>query len=170
MSGTTALDDLPTGPPGHTDNQTAEVVNEIVSGIQQASMNGGLELPNRDIPMNTMPVNSDIQTMPDFVPPPTQDYIGSHETSETVLNESKIDEQRSNNFNYLYDKAHIYLLITFMYFIFQLPIFSKSMMKYIPFCFGDDKNLNLQGTITKSIMFAFMIFSLGESINFISNM
>jgi hypothetical protein len=167
MSGTTSLDDLPTGPPA---GQDAQVVNEIVSGIQQASANGGLALPNRDIPMNTANVNSDIQTTPEFIPPPPEDYIGTHETSETVLNDAKIEEQRVNNFNYLYDKAHIYLLISFMYFIFQLPVFSKSMMKYLPFCFGDDKNLNLQGTITKSLMFALMIFSLGESINFISNM
>ena len=44
------------------------------------------------------------------------------------------------------------------------------MMKYLPFCFGDDKNLNLQGTLTKSVLFAFIVFSLGESINFVSNM
>ena len=51
MSGTTSLDDLPTGPPAG--QQDAQVVNEIVSGIQQASMNGGLELPSRDVPTNT---------------------------------------------------------------------------------------------------------------------
>ncbi len=167
MSGTTSLEDLPTGPPNQ---QEAEVVNEIVSGIQQASMNGGLELPSRDVPTNTTNIAADIQTTPDYIPQAPQDYISSHETSETVLNEAKQEEQRVNNFNYLYDKAHVYLLIAFMYFIFQLPVFSKSMMKYLPFCFGDDKNLNLQGTLTKSILFAFIIFSLGESINFVSNM
>lgn len=166
MSGTTSLDDLPM----NGGEQDKQMVNEIVSGIQQASMNGGLDLPNRDIPMSTSNVNSDVQIQPDYVPKSDEDYISSHETSETVLKDAKLEENRTNNFNYLYDKAHVYLLIAFMYFIFQLPVFSKSMMKYLPFCFGDDKNLNLQGTLTKSILFAFIIFSLGESINFISNM
>ena len=103
MSGTTSLDDLPTGPPAG--QQDTQIVNEIVSGIQQASMNGGLELPSRDVPTNTSNVVADIQTTPDYVPPPSEDYISSHETSETVLNEAKAEEQRVNNFNYLYDKC-----------------------------------------------------------------
>lgn len=167
MSDTTALDDLPSAA---VSEQNKEIANEIVSGIQQASMNGGLELPNRDIPTNTLGINSDIQTTPNYIPSPSEDYISSHETSETVLNESRMDEKRMDNFNYLYDKAHIYLLIAFLYFIFQLPVFSKSMMRYLPFCFGDDKNLNLQGVLTKSVLFALVIFSLSESINYVSNL
>jgi len=166
MSGTTNLDDLPIS----SGEQDKQMVNEIVSGIQQASMNGGLDLPNRDIPMNTSNVNSDIQVQPDYVPKTEEDYITSHETSETVLNDAKLEENRINNFNYLYDKAHIFILIAFMYFIFQLPVFSKMMLKYLPFCFAEDKNLNLQGTIIKSMLFAGILFIQNETINFVSNM
>tara|TARA_Y100000816_G_C25998164_1_gene521433 strand:+ start:487 stop:987 length:501 start_codon:yes stop_codon:yes gene_type:complete len=166
MSGTTSLDDLPI----NGGEQDKQMVNEIVSGIQQASMNGGLDLPNRDIPMNTSNVNSDVQIQPDYVPKSDEDYITSHETSETVLKDAKLEENRTNNFNYLYDKAHIFILIGFMYFIFQLPVFSKMMLKYLPFCFGDDKNLNLQGTIIKSIIFAGILFVQNETISFVSNM
>ena len=166
MSGTTSLDDLPM----NGGEQDKQMVNEIVSGIQQASMNGGLDLPNRDIPMSTSNVNSDVQIQPDYVPKSDEDYISSHETSETVLKDAKLEENRTNNFNYLYDKAHIFILIGFMYFIFQLPVFSKMMLKYLPFCFGDDKNLNLQGTIIKSIIFAGILFVQNETISFVSNM
>ena len=165
MSDTTALDDLPQ----QQSNNDPNIVNEIVSGIQEASKNGGLELPSRDVPMVPATVNNDIQTTPNFVPTSQDDYIKTHETSQDVLNTAKQEQQRIDNFNYIYDELHIYILVAFLYFIFMLPVFNKSMMKYAPFCFSDDKNLNLQGTLFKSLLYAGLLYVLIKSINIISN-
>lgn len=162
---TTALDDLP-GPGEAHDSQ---VVNEIVSGIQQAAQSGGLELPSRDVPMNTSNVSMDGQAQSDYVPDVKESYIETMETPETILEESTIEQKQIDNFNHIYNELHIFILIAFVYFIFQLPVFLKTMMKYLPFCFSEDKNLNLQGTITKSILFSGVLYVLSKSIDFISN-
>ena len=44
-----------------------KMMNELISGIQQASANGGTSLPSRDIPTNTTHFSDD-QVKPNYVP------------------------------------------------------------------------------------------------------
>ena len=62
-------------------------INQIVSGIQQASASGATLLPSRDIPMNPSAVTNDAFIQPNFVPPPHpqqmhQDYINDEENNK----------------------------------------------------------------------------------------
>ena len=58
-------------------------INQIVNGLQQASVNGATQLPSRDIPMNTSSLTHDINITPNFIPPvPVQnrdDYIKNYQ-------------------------------------------------------------------------------------------
>ena len=166
---TTSLDDLP-GPGELSNAGSSEDVNEIVSGIQQAAQSGGLDLPSRDVPINTSSVTLDGQAQSDYIPEQKETYIETMETPETVLRESSVEQKQMDNLNHIYNELHIFILIAFVYFIFQLPVFLKTMMKYLPFCFSEDKNLNLQGTIIKSILFSGILYVLSKSIDFISNL
>ena len=98
MADTTSLDDLPSA---NSNPEQENLMNEIVSGIQNASQNGGLDLPSRDIPINTTP-NNDLQAMPDFVPTENNDYITSHENANTVIKDAEIQKKKLDNFCLLY--------------------------------------------------------------------
>ena len=94
--------------------------------------------------------------------------LASHENANTVIKEAEIQKKKFDNFNYLYEELHFYVLIAALYFIFLLPVFNKMMMKYVPFGFGDDKNLNLQGSIIKSVLFGVILYILNKLMSIVS--
>ena len=61
------------GAPNLSLDQTT--INQIVSGIQKASISGATQLPSRDIPMTTTGLSNDPQVQPNYVPPPPQNNI-----------------------------------------------------------------------------------------------
>ena len=70
--------------PNQQPNQ--KLMNELVSGVQRASMTGMTALPSRDIPRDTSMMMQDAQVQPTYVPQPQRhvDYIHDHETSSTL--------------------------------------------------------------------------------------
>jgi hypothetical protein len=94
MSDSTNIFDLPTDPVGggnvsnnislsaseNVQGQSSggvsldqSTISQIVSGLQQASINGGTQLSSRDIPMTTNGISADPQVQPNYVPPPQND-------------------------------------------------------------------------------------------------
>jgi len=64
--------------PGPNLSLDQTTINQIVSGIQQASISGATQLSSRDIPMVTTNLSNDAQVQPNYVPLPPQnnvDYI-----------------------------------------------------------------------------------------------
>ena len=63
-------------------------INQIVSGLQQATISGSTQLPSRDIPTNTNNVSIDPEVVPNYVPPAPQnqqDYIKDYEQNDTIF-------------------------------------------------------------------------------------
>ena len=62
-------------------------INQIVSGIQQASLNGLTQIHSRDMPMSTANITTDPQTQPNYVPPKQQhdDYINYNATDLLLI-------------------------------------------------------------------------------------
>lgn len=178
MSGTTNIDDLPGGDENITmvvQEKNANVMNnaleqnnmnQFVTEIQQASASGMLQLPSRDIPMNTENIIQDEEIKPNYVPK-QEDYIKEFESNQEILNQQIKKENKQKSIDVIFDNLHLYILIGIIYFFFQLPIFNKGMMKYLPFCYFSDGNLNLSGYISKTIFFVFVIFILYNIMNFI---
>ena len=108
MNESTSILDLPTDPVGggsvsnnisiNASEQISQVqspnlsldqttINQIVSGIQQASISGATLLPSRDIPMITTNLSTDPQVQPNYVPLPPKnsiDYIKDYEDADGV--------------------------------------------------------------------------------------
>ena len=110
------------------------VMNELVNGLQRASASGMTNLPSRDIPMNTMDMMSDAQVKPNYVPqyPPKEevdDYISQHE--KDVMNEESYNSRvnKVDTMENIYKLIQVPLLVSILYFAFQLPIFRKYILK-----------------------------------------
>jgi hypothetical protein len=52
------------------------------------------------------------------------------------------------------------LLVGILYFAFQLPVFRKYMLKYIPSVFSGDGNYNISGLVFVSALFGLGYFGL----------
>ena len=95
-------------------------ISQIVNGLQQASIAGATSLPSRDIPQNTQALTHDPSIKPNYVPEPNpqqSDYIKDDDNTYNYR-----DEDVNNSLDSIYDEIQAPLLLSVLYFIFQLTI------------------------------------------------
>ena len=102
-------------------------MNSIVSGIQQAAAAGVTSLPSRDIPMNQNRVHMDQQADPNYVPQASQvpDYIQNHDTEQQFLEQAQRNINKQDNLDVVYNELQIPILISLLFFLFNLPFLRK---------------------------------------------
>jgi hypothetical protein len=157
-------------PAGPTNSLSLDqiTISQIVNGLQQASLAGATSLPSRDIPLHTEQLTKDAQVQPNYIPPPPpgpRDYI--NETDDDINNYYK-NEKIDNSLDSLYDELQAPLLLAVLYFLFQLPIFKKSVFRYLPFLCHTDGNYNFNGLIFSCALFGFIYYSLSKTVKHFS--
>jgi len=160
------------GPPLNPNQQpNQKMMNELVSGVQRASMTGMTALPSRDIPRDTGFMMQDAQVQPTHVPQPQRhvDYIQDHETSSTlerVMQQNTRGSNRADTLETFYEEIQSPLMLAILYFAFQLPAVKRYMFRYLPTAlFSADGNANLTGLIAISAMFGLSFYTLQKSMN-----
>jgi hypothetical protein len=155
--------------PNQQPNQ--KLMNELVNGVQRASMTGMTALPSRDIPRETSGMMQDAQVQPTYVPQPQRhvDYIQDHETSSTlerVMNQNTRGSNRADTLETFYEEIQSPLMLAILYFAFQLPAVKRYMFRYLPSAlFSADGNANLTGLIATSAMFGLSFYMMQKSMN-----
>lgn len=146
-----------------------KMMNEVITGIQQANANGALALPSRDIPTNTVHF-SDEQVKPNFVPQTEQqDYIHNNDTEQEILTRRMNNQNSRDSLEILYDEFQIPIIICLMYFIFQLPIVKSKVLSVLPSLFNQDGNPNLSGYVFNSIFFGISYYVISKSLIHLQN-
>ena len=146
-----------------------KLMNELVSGVQRASMTGMTALPSRDIPRDTNIMMQDAQVQPTYVPQPQRhvDYIQDHETSATlerVMHQNTRGSNRADALEVFYEEVQSPLMLAILYFAFQLPAVKRYMFRYLPSAlFNADGNANLTGLIATSAMFGLSFYMTQKS-------
>jgi len=137
-------------------------INQIVNGLQQATITGSTQLPSRDIPMNTNNISIDPGVQPNYVPPPQDhiDYIRNYNDGVDLVNDYKKNIKETDNLDELYNEIQGPLLLAVLFFLFQLPIFRKYLFKYFPVLFSNDGNLNINGYLFTSVLFGLFYYLL----------
>ena len=191
-SDTTSIMDLPTDPTGGGSiggnvslsiNETNQVIpnanaggqgqgvsldqstiNQIVNGLQQASSAGLTQLQSRDIPRNTENIMQDPQIQPNYIPPnrETEDYIGDYEDNDEIISKYNKRVDQDSSLDQLYDEIQVPLLICILYFLFQLPIFRRLLLKYFPVLFFKDGNINIYGYLFTSVLFGTLYYFISK--------
>jgi hypothetical protein len=187
MSDTTSILDLPTDPAGGNNNANVNIqasemskqaptsmtldqmtINQIVSGLQQASSTGATQLPSRDIAMTTNNITQDPYIQPNYIPPPPQtqsqmlDYTQPNEDPDDIVENYNSNKKYSDSLDDMYSEIQTPLLIAALYFLFQLPFFRKYLLSYFPILFSMDGNLNINGFLFMSALFGIMFYLLNK--------
>jgi len=141
--------------------------NELINQLQQASSQGITQLPSRDIPMNPTQTANDVEIKPNFVPPPPshEDYIQNMQTPDELVNQNNRQMNYQNNLEQFYNTIQLPLIVSLLYFIFQLPYFRQFIKKMLPSLFGNDGNMNLYGFFFNSALFGTLFFVINMLIN-----
>lgn len=132
-------------------------------------------LPSRDIPMNPSEYQQDDEVQANFVPTVklTSDYIREYEeASERAMiehEEAKYSERQAET---RFSSFQIPILISVLYFLFQMPIVNTLLRKHCSFLsiYHADGNFNLIGLLLKSILFGSLFFGMNSISNMISSL
>ena len=188
MSDTTSILDLPTDPAGGNNNANVNIqasemskqaptsmtldqmtINQIVSGLQQASSTGATQLPSRDIAMTTNNITQDPYIQPNYIPPPPMqsqnqmvDYTQANEGPDDIVENYNSNKKYSDSLDEMYSEIQTPLLIAALYFLFQLPFFRKYLLSYFPILFSMDGNLNINGYLFMSALFGILFYLLNK--------
>ena len=140
-------------------------ISQIVSGLQQASINGATKLPSRDIPINTNNLSNDPQVQPNYIPEiqnQNNDYISEYNTVPDIIQNYNNSYNKNNSLDEMYNEIQMPLLIALMFLLFQLPFFRKFLYSYFPVLFLNDGNLNIKGFIFISVLFGIFYYFLNK--------
>ena len=141
-----------------------ESINQIITGLKEASVNDMTSLPNRDIPIKNDHIMQDENIKPNFVPENTNKYINEENSFEAMLNRSKQQEKEINTINLVYRELQTPLLVMLLFFMFQLPYLRKIMAKNASFLFKKDGNENLYGYVIKTLLFGLAFFTINKGL------
>ena len=136
-------------------------INQIVNGLQQASLTGATQLPSRDIPINTNNITTDPHVQPNYVPVTQNrnDYIQDYEQTSDAPYNYNTKYSRQNSLDEMYNEIQMPLLLAVLYFLFQLPFFKNFLYTYFPVLFSNDGNYNINGFLFTSILFSLLFYS-----------
>lgn len=139
-------------------------INQIVNGLQQAGSSGATQLLSRDIPRNTENIVSDPNVRHEYIPPASNnDYITEYEENEDIINGYNKNARTNDRLDDLYDELQIPILLSILYFLFQLPIFKKYLYHFIPAIFSSDGNINLYGYFFTCILFGLSYYIITKT-------
>jgi len=135
-------------------------INQLVSGIQQASVTGATQLPSRDIPIHKSQ-QLDNQVQQEYIPPPNNtNFVEEEEEYE----ENNFRKNKRTNYLYMFENTQYELqmaiLLSIFYFLLQLPYIKKLLLTYIPTLFFKDGNINIYGNLFLSILFGLVYYAL----------
>lgn len=153
---------------GVTLDQTT--INQIVNGLQQATLSGATQLSSRDIPMTPAGLSADPQVMPNYIPPSPplkhNDYINTfNENTSDIIHAYNAKQKLNTTVDDMYNEIQMPLLISVIYFLFQLPFFRKIMQSYFGFCFSNEGTYNVNGFMFTSVLFGLLFHVLMKAIN-----
>ena len=96
-----------------------------------------------------------------YIPPSSNnDYIQENDDNEEIIQKYNDNLKYGDSLDQLYEEIQIPLLISIIYFLFQLPIFKKYLYKYFPVLFFKDGNINIYGYVFTSILFGILYYIL----------
>ncbi len=143
------------------------IMNELVTGLQQASAGGATALPSRDIPTTTSQFQ-DEQTKANYVPLPSPednvpDYID--DSDQGIINSRLLNKSISKDpFETMYDEMQTPIILVLLYFLYQLPVVRMKVLYLLPSLHNDLGNPNISGYILNSVLFGVLYYVIMKSI------
>tara|TARA_Y100001970_G_scaffold288239_1_gene414996 strand:+ start:4090 stop:4758 length:669 start_codon:yes stop_codon:yes gene_type:complete len=160
------MQQIATKAPEQNQQQNQNNYNEMISQLQKASVAGATALPTRDIPINPTVVNNDVEIKPNFIPETNNnDYISNSISPEQLISQNNIKQNNIDKLDAFYNEFQLPLLVSVLYFLFQLPIFRKTVKKIFPVLFSNDGNPNLYGYLFNSLLFSTLFYILIKIVN-----
>tara|TARA_A100001035_G_C27657811_1_gene442339 strand:+ start:105 stop:794 length:690 start_codon:yes stop_codon:yes gene_type:complete len=141
-------------------------MTNILQNMEQIAKTGAFDLPSRDIPRHEN--NIDEQSRVNYIPQ-AKNYIDEYESHEMIKKHHTQKQNQEESMEIIFQKMQIPLLLALMYFFFHLPVINKWFLINCTFCFHKDGNMNFNGYVLKSIVFAGLYFAVSMLLDTLNN-
>jgi hypothetical protein len=166
-------------PPGSS--LDPNVINQLVSGLQQASASGATRLRSVDIPMDPIPLSADPAVQQHHIPHHPQfqgqhphhnqvpfqqhaqdypNYIQEDDNMDDIITRNTKKTIYANQVEMWMDELQAPFMVAILFFLFQLPIVKKLLHQNLPFLYYLDGNMNMNGYIILSFFFSVIYYVL----------
>lgn len=152
---------------GNTQNE----MNKFITGLQEANVSGITSIPQRDVPTNTSHITQDETIVPNYIPEEKENNFTK--TDLNLINEqldTRYKKMQSNDkiFDNIIEEIQLPILISLLFFIFQLPTTKTFLYNNFPSFYFNDGNYNIKGLILISSIFGTLYYLLNKIINIIN--
>jgi len=138
-------------------------MNQLIVGLQQASSQGALAIPSRDIPQLQSHVAMDNQARSNYIPEASNtDYIGQTMSNDEIIRYHQKKKKGEDNIDFMYEELQTPILISILFFIFQLPSIKKLVFKFFPTLLKSDGHPSLGGYLLNSLLFGVGYYILNK--------
>ena len=134
-------------------------------------------LPSRDIHVDPSQYTNDEQIHVNYIPQTQHnDYIQEEEYEQQMnqqeFEKHKQETHRERLIDTIFNKIQTPLFIAVLYFIFQMPIVNTFLYNSFKLLhlYGEDGNMNIYGSIFKSLLFGSLFYSSTYIIEYISEL
>jgi hypothetical protein len=132
-------------------------------------------LPSRDIHIETSSFAQDEEIQANYIPKSKkqEDFVRDYENlTETKLEKHEQGKHRERLVDRIFTEIQLPLLISILYFVFQMPIVNKLFFKPLSFLtiYGADGNFNFQGLILRSLLFGLCFHTMVKLALFLSEL
>ena len=170
MDNTTSIMDLPTyqshpineGPSSNNNTIDENQIRQIVTGIQDASLHGATRLNSVDFPKDNVEIITDNSVTPNYIPPikpgVNPEYITENVDLPTIVSTQQGKIQTKQLFDNIYDEIQMPLIVSVLFFMYQLPFFKKYLHNNFKVLHYADGSMNLIGNVTLSILFGVLYY------------
>jgi len=133
------------------------------------------QLPSRDIHFDTSSFAQDEEIQANYIPKSkkNKDFVRDYENlTETKLEKHEQEKHRERLVDRIFTEIQLPLLISILYFVFQMPIINKLFFKPLSFLtiYGPDGNFNFQGLILRSMLFGICFHTMVKIALFLSEL
>jgi hypothetical protein len=157
------------------------VITQLVSGLQQASVSGATRLKTSDIPMDSLQFSTDHAIQQNHIPhhvkfqgqtphhnqqpfqQNTQDYenyIQEDDNMDDIISRNTKKIYYNNQIEQWMDELQLPFMVAILFFLFQLPIVKKLLHDNLPFLYYLDGNMNMNGYVLLSLFFGIIYYVL----------
>ena len=150
-------------PPNPTD-----YMKQVITDVNKVAPNGGMQLPDRDIPRDDARVIVDETAHVNYVPEGPDDYIKNFDTQQDINMKQEETQNKEDAMEFWYNELQTPLLISVIYFILQVPLVNRIILKNIPGLFKTDGNLNTNGILFNSVLFGSVYYLVSKVIKYIA--
>ena len=116
-------------------------------------------------------VTQDIQIQPNYVPNGANTNFINNSMSQDLINEYNYRQNNIlNNNDYIYEQLKVPLIVSILFFIFNLNTINDNLNAVFPSLFKSDSTLKNSGFALKSLLFGVAYYSLNNLLLYFSKM